>query len=902
MFCEIPLAAGLETWLCRQFKIYQRSIKTGDMNLSNFTIKAAEVIQQSQQQAFNNSNANIETEHILKALLDQQDSPVEYLLKKNSVNVPQLENRLDEQIGRLGKVSGEAAQSISRDANNVVLRAGAALKKFNDEFITPEHLLLALVQGNDNTANLLKDSGLTEKGLEAAINELRKGSTVTSQTQETQFNTLNKYAKNLNELARQGKLDPVIGRDEEIRRTLHILSRRSKNNPILVGEPGVGKTAIAEGLAIRIVNGDVPENLKSKTIYGLDMGQLIAGAKYKGEFEERLKGVVKEVATSDGEIILFIDEIHTLVGAGGGEGAMDAANILKPALARGELRAIGATTLNEYQKYFEKDKALERRFQKVLIDEPSLEDAISILRGLKDRYETHHHVRIKDDAIIAAVELSVRYVTDRFLPDKAIDLIDESAAKLRLEMNSMPEELDKLERQIRQLEIEREAIKRENDEEKLKDLSTTLANLAVERDTLKAKWQEEKELLEKIQNAKAAIENLKQQAEQAEREGDYGKVAEIRYGRVKEQEQVIATLSEQLDELSQNSKRLMKEEVDAEDIAESVAKATGIPVSKMMQSEREKLLNLEEELHRRVVGQDEAITAVADAIRRSRAGLQDPKRPIGSFIFLGTTGVGKTELAKALAEYLFDDEHMMTRIDMSEYQEKHSVSRLVGAPPGYVGYDEGGQLTEAVRRKPYQVVLLDEIEKAHPDVWNIMLQVLDDGRLTDNKGRVVNFKNTIIIMTSNLGSHIIQENFEDVTERNKDIVVEKTKDEVMNLLRQTIRPEFLNRVDEVILFEPLMKREIRGIIRIQLDNLRNLVAQSGIQLKFSEFLLDHLAENGFDPQYGARPLKRLIQKEIVNGLSKKILAGNVDKTHPVLVDVFDGVVVFRNEIPENVAP
>jgi ATP-dependent Clp protease ATP-binding subunit ClpB len=871
------------------------------MNLSNFTIKAAEAIQQSQQQAFNNSNANIETEHILKALLDQQDSPVEYLLKKNSVNVPQLENKLDEQIGRLARVSGEAAQSISRDANNVVLRAGAALKKFNDEFITPEHLLLALVQGNDNTANLLKDSGLTEKGLEAAINELRKGSTVTSQTQETQFNTLNKYARNLNELARQGKLDPVIGRDEEIRRTLHILSRRSKNNPILVGEPGVGKTAIAEGLAIRIVNGDVPENLKSKTIYGLDMGQLIAGAKYKGEFEERLKGVVKEVATSDGEIILFIDEIHTLVGAGGGEGAMDAANILKPALARGELRAIGATTLNEYQKYFEKDKALERRFQKVLIDEPSMEDAISILRGLKDRYETHHHVRIKDDAIIAAVELSVRYVTDRFLPDKAIDLIDESAAKLRLEMNSMPEELDKLERQIRQLEIEREAIKRESDEEKLKDLSTTLANLAVERDTLKAKWQEEKELLEKIQNAKAAIENLKQQAEQAEREGDYGKVAEIRYGRVKEQEQVIATLSEQLDELSQNSKRLMKEEVDAEDIAESVAKATGIPVSKMMQSEREKLLNLEEELHRRVVGQDEAITAVADAIRRSRAGLQDPRRPIGSFIFLGTTGVGKTELAKALAEYLFDDEHMMTRIDMSEYQEKHSVSRLVGAPPGYVGYDEGGQLTEAVRRKPYQVVLLDEIEKAHPDVWNVMLQVLDDGRLTDNKGRVVNFKNTIIIMTSNLGSHIIQENFEDVTERNKNMVVEKTKDEVMDLLRQTVRPEFLNRVDEVILFEPLMKREIRGILGIQLDNLRSLVAQSGIQLKFSEFLLDHLAENGFDPQFGARPLKRLIQKEIVNGLSKKILAGNVDKTHPVLVDVFDGVVVFRNEVPENVA-
>jgi ATP-dependent Clp protease ATP-binding subunit ClpB len=868
------------------------------MNLANFTIKAAEVIQGSQQIAYNHSNANIETEHILKALLEQQDSPIDFLLKKNGINTQQLESRVDQLIAKLPKVQGEPAQNISRDANSVVLRAGAALKQFNDEFITPEHLLLAMVQGNDNTGKLLKDFGLTEKGLTAAINDLRKGSTVTSQTQETQFNALNKYAKNLNELARQGKLDPVIGRDEEIRRTLHILSRRSKNNPILVGEPGVGKTAIAEGLAMRIVNGDVPENLKSKVIFALDMGQLIAGAKYKGEFEERLKGVVKEVATSEGEIILFIDEIHTLVGAGGGEGAMDAANILKPALARGELRAIGATTLNEYQKFFEKDKALERRFQKVMIDEPSIEDAISILRGLKDRYETHHHVRIKDEAIIAAVELSVRYVTDRFLPDKAIDLIDESAAKLRLEMNSMPEELDKLERQIRQLEIEREAIKRENDDEKLKDLNTNLANLAVERDTLKAKWQEEKELVDKIQNAKATIENLKLEAERAEREGDYGKVAEIRYGKVKEQEAAINDLTIQLDELSEHGRRLMKEEVDAEDIAESVAKSTGIPVTKMLQSEKDKLLNLEDELHKRVVGQDEAIVAVADAIRRSRAGLSDPKKPIGSFIFLGTTGVGKTELAKALADYLFDDEHMMTRIDMSEYQEKHTVSRLVGAPPGYVGYEEGGQLTEAVRRKPYQVVLLDEIEKAHPDVWNIMLQVLDDGRLTDNKGRVVNFKNTIIIMTSNLGSDIIQENFGDVTEKNKDEVVERTKVEVMNRLRTTIRPEFLNRVDEIILFQPLMRGEIRGIIRIQLEALKHLVAQSGIQLHFTDYLLDYLAENGFDPQFGARPLKRLIQKEIVNQLSRKILAGDIDKAHPVLVDVFDGVVVFRNDVEQ----
>jgi ATP-dependent Clp protease ATP-binding subunit ClpB len=867
------------------------------MNLNNFTIKAQEAISQAQQIAFNHSNPNIETEHILKALLSDEDSPIEFLLKKNNVNVSFLENKLDESITKLPKVQGgEPAQNISREANNVILRAGTNLKKFGDEFVTPEHLLLAILQGSDNTAKLLKDAGLAEKGLLAAVKELRKGDSVKSQTQETQYNTLNKYARNLNELASQGKLDPVIGRDEEIRRTLHILSRRTKNNPILVGEPGVGKTAIAEGIAHRIVNGDVPENLKSKIIYALDMGQLIAGAKYKGEFEERLKGVIKEVTTSEGEIILFIDEIHTLVGAGGGEGAMDAANILKPALARGELRAIGATTLNEYQKFFEKDKALERRFQKIMIEEPTEEDAISILRGLKDRYETYHHVRIKDEAIIAAVQLSHRYVTDRFLPDKAIDLIDESAAKLRVEMNSMPEELDELERRIRQLEIEREAIKRENDDEKLKELNTTIGNLIVERDTLKAKWLQEKELVEKVQNTKALIEQLKQEAEQAERNGDYGKVAEIRYGKIKEQEKLLNEYSQELAAMSEHS-RLMKEEVDAEDIAEAVAKATGIPVSKMLQSEKEKLLKLEDELHNRVIGQDEAITAVADAIRRSRAGLQDPKRPIGSFIFLGTTGVGKTELAKALADYLFDDESMMTRIDMSEYQEKHTVSRLIGAPPGYVGYDEGGQLTEAVRRKPYQVVLLDEIEKAHPDVWNVLLQVLDDGRLTDNKGRVVNFKNTIIIMTSNLGSHIIQENFEKINELNREKIVEKTKMEVMTLLRQTIRPEFLNRVDEIILFQPLLKKEIKGIIRIQLENLKNMVSQSGIQLEFSDYLLDFLAENGFDPQFGARPLKRLIQKEIVNQLSKKILAADIDKTHPVLVDVFDGVVVFRNETP-----
>ncbi|THU35897.1 ATP-dependent chaperone ClpB [Niastella caeni] len=869
------------------------------MNLGNFTIKAAEAFQQAQQLAFNSQSPNIETEHVLKALLDQEDSPVEYLLKKNNVTVNLLENKLHEQIEKLPRTSGDAAQMVSRETNNVILRAGATLKQFGDEFITPEHLLLAIVQGSDSTARLLKEAGLSEKGLVAAIKELRKGGTVQSQTQETTFNALNKYARNLNDLARRGKLDPVIGRDEEIRRTLHILSRRTKNNPILVGEPGVGKTAIAEGIAHRIVNGDVPENLKTKIIYALDMGQLIAGAKYKGEFEERLKGVVKEVTDSNGEIILFIDEIHTLVGAGGGEGAMDAANILKPALARGELRAVGATTLNEYQKFFEKDKALERRFQKVMIDEPSVEDAISILRGLKDRYETHHHVRIKDEAIISAVELSARYISDRFLPDKAIDLIDEAAAKLRLEMNSMPEELDHLIRQIRQLEIEREAIKRENDEEKLKALNTEIANLSVERDTLKAKWQEEKELVDKVQDAKAKVEQLKIQAEQAERNGDYGTVAEIRYGKVKEQEQLINEYSKQLDAISEN-KRLMKEEVDAEDIAETIAKATGIPVSRMLQGDKEKLLHLEAKLHERVVGQDEAITAVADAIRRSRAGLHDPKKPIGSFIFLGTTGVGKTELAKALADYLFDDESMMTRIDMSEYQEKHTVSRLVGAPPGYVGYEEGGQLTEAVRRKPYSVVLLDEIEKAHPDVWNVLLQVLDDGRLTDAKGRLVNFKNTIIIMTSNIGSHLIQEAFDGVKEQDVEAATERAQAEVMNLLRQTIRPEFLNRVDEIIMFQPLLKKEILGIVQIQLNNLKKQVAENGIDLRFSNYALEYLGEQGFDMQFGARPLKRLIQKEIVNPLSKKILAADIDKSKPVMVDVFDGVVVFRNETPERV--
>ena len=866
------------------------------MNLNNFTIKSQEIVQQAQQLAFNDQSPAIETAHLLKALLNDNEGPVSYLLKKNNVNIGFVETKLDEQIKRLPKMQGgEPAQNIGREANSALLRTANIMKTFGDEFVTPEHILIAILQVNDDTGKLLKDAGLSEKGLTAAIKELRKGGTVNSQTSDQQYNALQRYSKNLNEMARNGKLDPVIGRDEEIRRTLHILSRRSKNNPILVGEPGVGKTAIVEGLAHRIINGDVPDNLKSKIIFALDMGSLMAGAKYRGEFEERLKSVIKEVTESDGAVILFIDEIHTLIGAGAMEGAMDAANILKPALARGELRAIGATTLTEYQKYFEKDKALERRFQKVLVDEPSPEDAISILRGLKDRYESHHRVRIKDEAIIAAVELSHRYITDRFLPDKAIDLIDESAAKLKLELNSMPEALDELERKIRQLEIEREAIKREKDDVKLKELSQDISLLAVQRDTLKAKWLEEKDIVDKINKAKTNLEQLKLEAEQAEREGNYGRVAEIRYGKVQQEQAVIDDMSKQLSEMDSQHKLLLKEEVDAEDIAENVAKATGIPVQRMLTSEREKLLNLEDELHKRVIGQEEAITAVSDAIRRGRAGLQDPRKPIGSFIFLGTTGVGKTELAKALAEILFDDDSMMTRIDMSEYQEKHSVSRLVGAPPGYVGYDEGGQLTEAVRRKPYSVILLDEIEKAHPDVYNVLLQVLDDGRLTDNKGRVVNFKNTIIIMTSNLGSHIIQENFADLKDKDIDTVMDATKDQVTELLKQTLRPEFLNRIDDIILFHPLMKKEIKGIIRIQLQQLQKQLLAQGIDLQFTDYALDYLVQRGFDPQYGARPLKRVIQKDIINMLSRKIIGGEIDKAKPVLIDVFDGVVVMRNE-------
>ncbi|HMX04953.1 MAG TPA: ATP-dependent chaperone ClpB, partial [Chitinophagales bacterium] len=794
--------------------------------------------------------------------------------------------------------SGQGGQYISREANLVIAKSQTFLKEFNDEFVSVEHLLLGLLATNDAVSKLLKSQGVNEKDLKAAIRDFRKGSTMHSQSGENQINALNKYAINLNERASSGKLDPVIGRDEEIRRVLHILSRRTKNNPILVGDPGVGKTAIAEGIAHRIVNGDVPENLKSKTIFSLDMGALIAGAKYKGEFEERLKGVVKEVIAADGQIILFIDEIHTLVGAGGGgEGAMDAANILKPALARGELRAIGATTLNEYQKYFEKDKALERRFQKVMVDEPGFEDAVSILRGLKERYENHHKVRIKDEAIIASVELSSRYISDRKLPDKAIDLIDEAAAKMRLEMDSLPEELDEIERRIRQLEIEREAIKREKDDKKVEELSKAIADLSEERNAIKAKWQQEKEVVEKIQQSKIDIEQYKLQAEQAEREGDYGRVAELRYGKIKEAEAASIAYEQELKKMDAG-KRLMKEEVDAEDIAEIVAKWTGIPVAKMLESDRMKLLRLEEELHKRVVGQDEAIAAVSDAIRRSRAGLQDPKRPIGSFIFLGTTGVGKTELAKAISDFLFNDEHAMTRIDMSEYQERHSVSRLIGAPPGYVGYDEGGQLTEAVRRKPYSVVLLDEIEKAHPDVFNILLQVLDDGRLTDNKGRTVDFKNTIIIMTSNIGSHIIQERFEGVNEDNLLAVTATTRIEVMEMLRKTIRPEFLNRIDEIIMFKPLLRSEIRGVVEIQLHLLADLLAERDIKLKFTPALITWLADEGFDPQFGARPLKRVIQKEIVNTLSKRILAGEVTAGSGAEIegDVAQGDVGFRNVV------
>src|SRR6195952_3670043 len=865
------------------------------MNLNNFTIKAQEAVTQAQQEAFNNQNPNIETEHLLKALLSNDDSPIEFLLKKNNVNVAFVESKIDESVKKLPKIkSGEPAQTVSRDMNSVLLRATAALKTFGDEFVSVEYLLLAILQGGDNSAKLLKDAGLTDKGLVAAINDLRKGSTISSQTSSNQYNSLQKYARNLNDMARNGKLDPVIGRNEEIRRTLHILSRRSKNNPILVGEPGVGKTAIAEGLAIRIINGDVPDNLKSKIIFALDMGQLIAGAKYKGEFEERLKNVVKEVAGSDGEIILFIDEIHTLVGAGGGEGAMDAANILKPALARGELRAIGATTLNEYQKYFEKDKALERRFQMVLVDEPDTQDAISILRGLKERYEAHHKVRIKDEAIIAAVEMSQRYIADRFLPDKAIDLMDEAASKLRLEMDSVPEVVDELERRIMQLEIEREAIKREKDTRKVQELSEELANLSAERDSLRAKWQGEKDLVDGINLKVEQIENYKLEADQAERAGDYGKVAELRYGTIVKAQQEVEDLKKALLE-NQSDSRMLKEEVTADDIAGVVSRWTGIPVSKIIQSEREKLLSVEDELHKRVAGQEEAIEAISDAIRRSRAGLQDKRKPIGSFIFLGTTGVGKTELAKALAEYLFNAEAAMVRIDMSEYQERHAVSRLIGAPPGYVGYDEGGQLTEAVRRKPYSVILLDEIEKAHPDVFNILLQVLDDGRLTDNKGRLVNFKNTIIIMTSNIGSNIISENSQELDDENRDEIVAKTKNELFEVLRKTIRPEFLNRIDEIIMFTPLTRDEITDIVKLQFKHLQQTLAEMGITLDASDEALDWLAQLGYDPQYGARPLKRVIQKRILNELSKQILAGKVDKDRKIRLDMFDNNFVFLND-------
>ena len=864
------------------------------MNLKQFTIKSQEVIQQAQQLAMQLDHQQITNEHIMKSLLSGDDEVIGYLLKKLNVNVQYVQQKVDELVDNLPKMPGKGGEFISRDANLTIAKSQTFLKEFGDEFVSVEHLLLGLLTVNDAVSKLLKSQGVTEKDLKAAIKELRKGSTMNSQSGENQVNALNKYAINLNDRAKSGKLDPVIGRDEEIRRVLHILSRRTKNNPILVGDPGVGKTAIAEGIAHRIVNSDVPENLKSKIIYSLDMGALIAGAKYKGEFEERLKAVIKEVIQSEGQIILFIDEIHTLVGAGGGgEGAMDAANILKPALARGELRAIGATTLNEYQKYFEKDKALERRFQKVMVDEPSWEDAISILRGLKERYENHHKVRIKDEAIIASVELSSRYIADRKLPDKAIDLIDEAAAKMRLEMDSVPEALDEIERRIRQLEIEREAIKREKDEKKVEELSKDIAELSEERNAIKAKWQQEKDIVDKIQQSKGEIEQYKLQAEQAEREGDYGRVAELRYGKIKEAENNVLTFETELKKLDAG-KRLMKEEVDAEDIAEIVAKWTGIPVAKMLESDRMKLLRLEDELHNRVVGQDEAIVAVADAIRRSRAGLQDPKKPIGSFIFLGTTGVGKTELAKAISAYLFNDDQAMTRIDMSEYQERHAVSRLIGAPPGYVGYDEGGQLTEAVRRKPYSVILLDEIEKAHPDVFNILLQVLDDGRLTDNKGRTVDFKNTIIIMTSNIGSHIIQERFEGVTENNLLATTETTKIEVMEMLRKTIRPEFLNRIDEIIMFKPLLRNEIRGIVKIQLAALATMLEERSIKITFTESLIDWLANEGFDPQFGARPLKRVIQKEIVNALSKKILASEVVTDDVIRVDVINDVVVFEN--------
>jgi ATP-dependent Clp protease ATP-binding subunit ClpB len=862
------------------------------MNFNNFTIKAQEAVQKASEIATGNQQQAIETAHLLKGLLLVDENVITYLLKKLNVNLNRLNDMLDEQITSFPKVSGSNIY-LSSNVNSALQKAQSYLKEFKDDFVSVEHILLGILSVSDKVSGALKDYGVNEKDLKKAIVSLRGDNKVTDQNAEATYNALNKYARNLNEYAESGKLDPVIGRDEEIRRVIQILSRRTKNNPILVGEPGVGKTAIAEGIAFRIIKGDVPESLKTKTVYSLDMGALIAGAKYKGEFEERLKAVIKEVIQSDGEIVLFIDEIHTLVGAGGGEGAMDAANILKPALARGELRAIGATTLNEYQKYVEKDKALERRFQKVMVDEPDTADAISILRGLKERYEAHHKVRIKDEAIIASVEMSQRYISDRFLPDKAIDLMDEAASKLRLEMDSVPEAVDELERRIMQLEIEREAIKREKDDAKVKELSEEIANLSADRDSLRAKWQGEKDLVDGINHKVEQIENYKLEAEQAERAGDYGKVAELRYGKIVEAQQEVDKLKAALLE-NQEDSRMLKEEVTADDIAGVVSRWTGIPVSKMIQSEREKLLSLEDELHKRVAGQEEAIEAISDAIRRSRAGLQDKRKPIGSFIFLGTTGVGKTELAKALAEYLFNDENSLVRIDMSEYQERHSVSRLIGAPPGYVGYDEGGQLTEAVRRKPYSVVLLDEIEKAHPDVFNILLQVLDDGHLTDNKGRVVNFKNTIIIMTSNIGSHIIQENFQEIEDENRDAIIAKTKNDLFNLLRATIRPEFLNRIDEIIMFTPLSRNEITDIVKLQFKQVQQTLAEMGVTIEATDEALDWLAQLGYDPQFGARPLKRVIQKKILNELSKQILAGKVDRDSRIKLDMFDNNFVFLN--------
>lgn len=861
------------------------------MNMNNLTIKSQEALQQAQQLAQELGHQQIENEHIFKAISLVDENVAPFLLKKLNINVNLFSQILDNTLQSFPKVSGGEIM-LSREASKSLNEASTIAKKMNDEYVSIEHLILAVFTSSSKVAQILKDQGATEKGLRAAIDELRKGDRVTSQSAEETYNSLNKYAKNLNQMAEQGKLDPVIGRDEEIRRVLQILSRRTKNNPMLVGEPGVGKTAIAEGLAHRIISGDIPENLKDKQIFSLDMGALIAGAKYKGEFEERLKAVVKEVTTSEGNIVLFIDEIHTLVGAGGGQGAMDAANILKPALARGELRAIGATTLDEYQKYFEKDKALERRFQKVIVDEPDTESAISILRGIKEKYETHHKVRIKDEAIIAAVELSQRYITNRFLPDKAIDLMDEAASKLRMEINSKPEELDVLDRKVTQLEIEIEAIKRENDENKLKILRADLANLKEERNELNARWRNEKEAVDEIQVEKSNIEQFKVEAERAERDGDFGKVAELRYGKIKESQEKLEKLQQQLDE-NQDSHSLIKEEVTYEDIAEVVAKWTGVPVTKMIQSERDKLLKLEDELHKRVVGQEEAIQAVSDAVRRSRAGLQDQKKPIGTFLFLGTTGVGKTELAKALAEYLFDDESSMTRIDMSEYQERHAVSRLVGAPPGYVGYDEGGQLTEAVRRKPYSVVLLDEIEKAHPDTFNILLQVLDEGRLTDNKGRLADFKNTIIIMTSNIGSHIIQEKFESL--KDMDTAMEMAKTEVLGLLKQSVRPEFINRIDDIVMFTPLSQQDIKKIVDLQLRDVKKMLQKQGIVLEATEEAIKFLSNRGFDPQYGARPVKRVIQREVLNKLSKEILSANIKTESIILLDEFDDNLVFRNE-------